>query len=142
MHLPERIEIRKATLEDVKDLEALWNEASRPCERYPIYVGQGLGSGQAAVVALADGKVVGFAIGYLIVERGSITEIYVTPEFRNLGIGTVMAQIMDYHLHLMGAKEVCVYANPHTERFWQRLGFTHRESVILTRPCASKTPIA
>jgi ribosomal protein S18 acetylase RimI-like enzyme len=63
---------------------------------------------------------------------GYISRIAVLPQFRNRGVGTMLAHAFEYGLILRGVSSILVHArttNSVATRFYHGLGFTDREIV-------------
>jgi len=84
------------------------------------------------LVAQLEDKVIGYAIGRVVEERGEVISIAVLPEFRRKGIGTSLWRALREEFQRALVKEVRLHVRVSNEaaiNFYQRLGFkkVHKE---------------
>ncbi len=143
------VEIRRATLKDIKEILPVWGQladfhstldpAFTPSPQWPREYGAYLRSLMSrddaiAVVAKAEGDIVGYAVGRVTMlppffehrYRGYIHDVYVTPQFRRHGVGRrlVDAVLQWLRQHEVLLVELTVAANNDAIAFWERLGFS------------------
>ncbi len=143
------VEIRRATLKDVKEILPVWGElavfhstldpAFTPSAQWPREYGAYLRSlmtrdDAIAVVARDAGEIVGYAVGRVTMlppffeqrYRGYIHDVFVKPQFRRRGVGR---RLVDAILQWLRQQEVLlveltVATNNEAVAFWKRLGFS------------------
>jgi GNAT superfamily N-acetyltransferase len=141
--------VRLATAAEVQGLEALWRDlyAHQAEHGMLLRLPDGafdawlksieplLGRFAAVVIAIADDRIVGFVAGrtrmlppyFGIGHVGAISEVFVSPEARRLGIGRVMLTHMVDWYRAQGIQRIelqVVARNPEAVTFYERLGWT------------------
>ncbi len=143
------VEIRRATLKDIKEILPVWGQladfhstldpAFTPSTQWPREYGAYLRSlltrdDAIAVVAKAEGDIVGYAVGRVTMlppffehrYRGYIHDVFVKPQLRRHGVGRrlVDAVLQWLHQHEVVLVELTVAANNDAIAFWKQLGFS------------------
>lgn len=142
--------IKKATLADLEEIMSLWHELTTYKVNLEPYLtlakdhiqtareylsGKLLDPDTIILLALKDGRAVGYLMGFLIFpppvftprKIGFINEVAVAEEFRRQGIGTRLVEEALAWFRERGATslELSVYAkNQVAKEFWHKLGFT------------------
>ena len=143
------VEIRRATLKDIKEILPVWGElavfhstldpAFTPSAQWPREYGTYLRSlmtrdDAIALVARDAREIVGYAVGRVTMlppffeqrYRGYIHDVFVKPQFRRRGVGR---RLVDAILQWLRQQEVLlveltVATNNEAVAFWKRLGFS------------------
>lgn len=141
--------VRLATAAEVRGLEPLWQDLYAhqaehgmllrlPDGAFDIWlksIEPLLGRFAAVVVAVVDERIVGFVAGrtrmlppyFGVGHVGAISEVFVSPEARRLGVGRVMlARMIDWYIE-QGIRRIelqVVAGNPDAVTFYERLGWT------------------
>ena len=143
------VEIRRATLKDIKEILPVWGElavfhstldpAFTPSAQWPREYGTYLRSlmtrdDAIALVARDAGEIVGYAVGRVTMlppffeqrYRGYIHDVFVKPQFRRHGIGRRLIDAILQWLHQQEVLlvELTVATNNEAVGFWERLGFS------------------
>ena len=143
------VEIRRATLKDIKEILPVWGQladfhstldpAFTPSTQWPREYGAYLRSlltrdDAIAVVAKAEGDIVGYAVGRVTMlppffehrYRDYIHDVFVKPQLRRHGVGRrlVDAVLQWLHQHEVVLVELTVAANNDAIAFWKQLGFS------------------
>jgi len=74
-------------------------------------------------VAIAGGRVVGFATLLLTETSADVEDLFVDPECVRRGIGRALAEDIAAVAHALGWPFIEVDANPHASSFYTRVGF-------------------
>ena len=123
------MQIRNFTREDIKDVTALWNETVKERDFYYSFSEEELTSilfnnrsfdEEGAFVALADDKIVGFAVGFVRVEDrddenkpGYFNTIVVHPHYQRQYIGTALFEhVLAYFKQMKRHAIRSVYLSP------------------------------
>ncbi|HET6361872.1 MAG TPA: ribosomal protein S18-alanine N-acetyltransferase [Gemmatimonadota bacterium] len=74
----------------------------------------------------ADGRVVGYAIGWVAADEAELADLAVSDELRNQGIGAVLVRAFAREAGVRGARRLYLevrVSNQAAQRFYERLGF-------------------
>lgn len=143
------VEIRRATLRDIKDILPVWGQlavfhsaldpvftpSAQWSREYGTYLRTLMTRDDAiAVVAKDGGELVGYAVGRITMlppffqqrYRGYIHDVFVKPQIRRRGVGR---RLVDAILQWLRQQEVTlveltVATNNEAVAFWERLGFS------------------
>jgi phosphinothricin acetyltransferase len=146
---------RSATADDLSDLVELARRlraemaSYRGGELWAVHDVAGEPAGAALTTAIASpdalvvvGEIDGVTIGYGVVtvvplrdgsRLGRVTELFVEPEARGVGVGEAMAQAVLEHCRAAGCRGVDVVALPGhraAKNFFEEQGFTARAIVM------------
>jgi AAA+ superfamily predicted ATPase/GNAT superfamily N-acetyltransferase len=101
--------IRDFDTSDLDEAVGVWN-ASSETGRAPLFVVaeviEALGSGEPAVVALRDGRLVGTCVARVTGERAWVLRIAIHPEARKQGIGSALLRALEERLLRMGVRRI------------------------------------
>ena len=101
--------IRDFDPSDLDEAVGVWS-ASSEAGREPLFVVaeviEALGSGEPAVVAVSDGRVVGTCVARVTGERAWVLRIAIHPEARRQGIGSALLHAMEERLLRMGVRRI------------------------------------
>lgn len=122
--------VRELTWDDVEQVRSLWLQAfgalkpeddvgslARVVDRNP-----GL-----FLVAEAEGRVIGTAIGAFDGRRGHVYHVAVAPAWRRRGVGTALVRAVESRLFALGVKTIHLRTeatNTAARAFYERLGWT------------------
>ena len=79
------------------------------------------------VAEAEDGKIIGYAGSWLVLDEGQITNIAIHPEYRRAGYGAKMTRKLTQMLHKRGMKHIFLevrVSNIAAQAMYRRLGFT------------------
>jgi ribosomal protein S18 acetylase RimI-like enzyme len=142
-------EIRPATFHDLSDIVDIWGELARhhagldrafaPSRRwreeYRQFIGSLIGRDDAlVVVAAADGRLIGFAVGRISLlpgffehrRRGYVHDVVARDGYRRRGVGRRLVAALLAWMSDAGVSMVeltVAVNNPEAIAFWTRLGF-------------------
>lgn len=125
-------ELRDLRLEALRDSPGAYGsshaaEATHADADWQELAGAGAkGDEQVAVVAVAGGRLMGMARGYLELSTAYLVSVYVTPAWRGRGIGTAVSREIVAWAREHGAKEVILGVsdwNQAARRVYEALGF-------------------
>lgn len=101
--------IRDFDTSDLDEAVGVWN-ASSETGRAPLFVVaeviEALGSGEPAVVAVSDGRLVGTCVARVTGERAWVLRIAIHPEARHQGIGSALLRALEERLLRMGVRRI------------------------------------
>lgn len=83
-------------------------------------------AGLGWVAAGADGRVVGYAIGWVVADEAELADLAVSEEHRDQGIGAVLVRSFAREAGVRGARRLYLevrVSNEGAQRFYERLGF-------------------
>ena len=83
-------------------------------------------AGLGWVATRADGRVVGYAVGWVAADEAELADLAVSEESRNQGIGAVLVRSFAREAGLRGARRLYLevrVSNHGAQRFYERLGF-------------------
>lgn len=118
---------RRMTLQDVPAVHAIELKTFHTPWSYQSFVDE-MTTNKCAryIVAEADGKVVGYAGAWLILEEGHITNIAVDEAYRGLGIGLKVTQALLQYAANMGVQYMTLEvrrSNLVAQSLYKKLGF-------------------
>ena len=83
-------------------------------------------AGLGWVAARADGRVVGYAVGWVAADEAELADLAVSEELRSQGIGTVLVRAFAREAGVRGARRLYLevrVSNEAAQRFYERHGF-------------------
>ena len=121
------VEYRRMTLEDVEQVHAI----ERDCFPQPWSLQSFIHEMERNVcarylVALADGRIIGYAGAWLILEEGHITNVAVHKAFRGQGVGAGLMKALMQYASNMGVAYLTLEvrkSNLIAQRMYRGLGF-------------------
>ena len=101
--------IRDFDASDLDEAVGVWN-ASSETGRTPLFVVaeviEALGSGEPAVVAVSDGRLVGTCVARVTGERAWVLRIAIHPQARHQGVGSALLRALEERLLRMGVRRI------------------------------------
>jgi AAA+ superfamily predicted ATPase/GNAT superfamily N-acetyltransferase len=101
--------IRDFDASDLDEAVRVWTdsgEGSGPSLFPVVEVIEALGGGEPAVVAMADGRVVGTCVARVTGERAWVLRIAIDPGWRRQGIGSALLRALEQRLLRMGVRRI------------------------------------
>jgi tRNA(Arg) A34 adenosine deaminase TadA/GNAT superfamily N-acetyltransferase len=145
------ISIRNAVADDLAALQAVFRRASWSNERdrplfdtHPEFLhwsGRAIGEGRT-VVAVVDGRAVGFASIVPAGESVELEDLFVDPDRMRRGVARALIVSVADRARAIGARRVEVDANEHALGFYCSAGFVAERSVALTHGTAIRMSLA
>jgi ribosomal-protein-alanine N-acetyltransferase len=83
-------------------------------------------AGLGWVAARADGRVVGYAVGWVAADEAELADLAVSEECRDQGVGAVLVRAFGREAGVRGARRLYLevrVSNDGAQRFYERLGF-------------------
>lgn len=83
-------------------------------------------SGLGWVAARRNGRVIGYAVGWVAADEAELADLAVSEEFRGQGIGAVLVRAFAREAGVRGARRLYLevrLSNHRAQRFYDRLGF-------------------
>ena len=100
--------IRDFDASDLDEAVAVWNASSEGGGSLfaVAEVIEALGSGEPAVVAVSDGRLVGTCVARVTAERAWVVRFAIHPEARHEGIGSALLRALEERLLRMGVRRI------------------------------------
>ena len=83
-------------------------------------------AGLGWIAARVDGRVVGYAVGWVAADEAELADLAVSEALRNQGIGAVLVRAFAREAGVRGARRLYLevrVSNERAQRFYERLGF-------------------
>ncbi|WP_298703118.1 ribosomal protein S18-alanine N-acetyltransferase [uncultured Veillonella sp.] len=122
--------LRRATIEDAKaiyEVDAACFSTPWSLESITAELEEAKENERLYILADLDGKIIGYAGAWLVLDEGQITNIAVLPEYRREGYGAMMTRKLIRQLFEKGMNEIFLevrLSNLGALALYRRLGFT------------------